>query len=250
MISRKARRFRPSSGGHVPLLALALVAVASLSGPLAGQTAPPPPENLEATAVSSTRVDLGWSPPDDLGDLTLSHYNVYRDGTRVASTSDTIYADTDLQPATTYRYYVTAVSSLGAESEPSDDVVVTTSDATPPTVPEDLRTTAVESTRVELAWSASSDPESGVDHYRVFRDGSGVATTDSTSFSDGGLEPGTTYSYRVSAVNGDGLESDRSDSTTVTTEASSSPGDPGDGDSGGEADSVPPAPPTGVRVER
>lgn len=229
------------------LLALAMLIV--MPGDyLAAQSQPPPPEDLEATAAGPTQVDLRWSPPerdendgDDDDDFTgsISHYNVYRDGERVASTEETSFSDTEVEPDTRYTYRVTTVSNSRIESEPSEKAKATTPplDTTPPTIPENLRTTAVESTRVDLAWSASSDPESGVDHYRVLRDGSGIGTTVDTLFSDTGLEAGTTYDYRVSAVNGDGEESGLSEAVSVTTDGVEEP------------DTVPPAPPTDLRVE-
>lgn len=203
-------------------------------------TVPPTvPRDLEATPVDPRRVELTWSASED--ELSpVDHYRVFRDGSSVGTTAETVFTDGGLEPSTTYTYRVSAVDTAGNESEPSDPAEATTPaepDTTPPTIPEELRTTAVESTRVDLAWSASRDDESGVDHYRVFRDDSGIGTTVDTSFSDGGLEPGTTYSYQVSAVNGDGEESGLSEPLSVTTDGSD------------ERDTTPPAPPTDLRVE-
>jgi chitodextrinase len=61
------------------------------------------------------------------------------------------------------------------------------------------------------------DEESGISNYRVFRDGSEVATPQDAGFQDTGLAAGTTYSYRISAVNAAGLESELSAAASATT---------------------------------
>lgn len=80
-------------------------------------------------------------------------YNVYRNGTKVASglTSKT-YTDTDLTPETTYEYYITAENEYG-ESEPSNIVTVTT-DAPhePPESPKNVVSTGKTDTTVDLSW--------------------------------------------------------------------------------------------------
>ena len=83
-------------------------------------------------------------------------------------------------------------------------------DTTPPPAPTGLTATAVGSGQINLAWSASTD-NVGVTGYRVERcQGAGctsfaqVATPSGTSFSDTGLAQGTSYSYRVRAVDAAG----------------------------------------------
>ncbi|UCF19377.1 MAG: hypothetical protein JSU87_15850 [Gemmatimonadota bacterium] len=90
-------------------------------------------------------------------------------------------------------------------------------DLTAPSTPTDLIAAAVTSTRIDLSWSAASDPQSGISQYRVYRDGTLVGTSGPPAFSDIGLAPSTAYSYRVSAVNGDDLEGPLSDQASATT---------------------------------
>ena len=79
-------------------------------------------------------------------------------------------------------------------------------DATPPTVPTHLSAVGVSDSQVDLAWTAANDPESGIDHYNVYRhDGADyvlIGTSPTATYSDTGLGAATGYSYRVSAVNG------------------------------------------------
>ena len=85
-------------------------------------------------------------------------------------------------------------------------------DTTPPTVPTGLAAEAVVSPdlRVELTWDASSEPQSYVDHYVIYRNGLPHATTPATGYSDTSVLAVTPYSYRVAAVNRDGYASDLS----------------------------------------
>ena len=99
-------------------------------------------------------------------------------------------------------------------------------DDTPPATPQNLGGAAASDSVIDLSWSASFDAESGISNYNVYRDGELVAQPADNSFSDSGLSESTTYSYQVSAVNGAGMESEKSEAASATTLASSPPGDP------------------------
>ena len=108
-----------------------------------------------------------------------------------------------------------------------DDVIVAdalvTGDVTPPTVPQDLRTTSIAGNRVDLEWSASTD-DTDVAGYGVYRGGTliGSVPGSQTSFSDTSVTPLTTYSYTVDAVDPGNNRSAQSspplDVTTPTTD--------------------------------
>ena len=93
-----------------------------------------------------------------------------------------------------------------------------TPDTTPPSVPQNLTAAAASQTQVNLSWSASTD-NVGVTGYKVFRNGTQVATPTGTSFSDTGLSPATTYTYNVAAVDAAGNTSAQSSSASATTQA-------------------------------
>ena len=76
-------------------------------------------------------------------------------------------------------------------------------------------------TRVNLAWSASTD-NIGVTGYRIFRDGTQIGTATSTSYADTTTQASTTYSYHIVAVDAAGNISDASNTATATTPAPSS----------------------------
>jgi len=93
----------------------------------------------------------------------------------------------------------------------------------PPSAPTGLVATAISSAGIDLSWNDTSDNESS---FKIERspDGAPLAFTphdtvnaDVTSYSDTGLDPLTTYWYRVSAFNDDG-DSDYSNETSATTD--------------------------------
>ncbi|UJG40361.1 MAG: lamin tail domain-containing protein [Candidatus Heimdallarchaeum aukensis] len=94
-------------------------------------------------------------------------------------------------------------------------------DTTPPAKVTDLTATPISSSQIDLSWTANT--EGDLSYYKIYRDGVFIAQTTTTDYSDTGLEPSTTYTYEVSAVdtsNNEGVKSDPVSATTdsVTTE--------------------------------
>ena len=89
-------------------------------------------------------------------------------------------------------------------------------DTTPPTKPQGVEATAITDTRVVVTWMASSDA-SPIGGYKVFRDGEEIGMTATTSFTDTGLAPLTTYFYRVMAIDVATNQSELSDEVQATT---------------------------------
>jgi hypothetical protein len=73
-----------------------------------------------------------------------------------------------------------------------------------PTTPTGVDATAVDSSTIAVSWSASTDSVSGVAFYRVYQDGSLVATTASTAWDATGLDAGQTCSFYIVAVDAAG----------------------------------------------
>ncbi len=101
-------------------------------------------------------------------------------------------------------------------------------DTTPPSAPGNLRSTAVTSSSVALAWDASTD-NVGVTGYEVYRGGTLVTTVTGTSHTDTGLTAATSYTYTVRARDAAGNRSPASNALTVTTSGGNTgvPGQPG-----------------------
>ena len=188
----------------------------------------PGPSSLQATAVSSSRIDLSWSKVNT--GQVVEYRLYYADGTLVASlpASQTSYSDTGLQSWTEYRYYITGATSSGNESGPSNIASARTLDGSPPTAPGNFNGTALSATQISLSWSAASDPQSGIDEYVVSRGGSEIGRTSSLAYQDNGLAPDQQYSYQVSAVNGQGDEGAKAGPISVKTLTTPPPDPPRD----------------------
>ena len=107
------------------------------------------------------------------------------------------------------------------------------SDTTPPSTPANLSASAVSSSQIHLSWTASTD-NVGVTGYRVFRGGTQVGTSTTTTYSDTGLAASTTYSYTVAAYDAAGNLSAQSQPASATTSA------------GGGSDTTPPSTPANL----
>ncbi|WHY17218.1 discoidin domain-containing protein [Paenibacillus sp. G2S3] len=103
-----------------------------------------------------------------------------------------------------------------------------TGDNQAPSAPANLTATVVSSNGINLSWTASTD-NVGVTGYEIYRGGSQVGNTATTSFSDTGLTPATAYSYTVKAKDAAGNVSTASNTATATTQA-------GGGGTGGALD--------------
>ena len=196
------------------------------TAPLAGSSSSSPPSKvngLQVTGVTSSTVDLAWNAsPDEDGDTY--RYSIYRGSQLAGTTKATNFKDTELAAGTTYSYQVSAVTQDGVEGPKSFKKTATTEVPVPdkPSKVVGLATGSVTSSSIDLSWNASGDPDSGSYRYRIYRNGKLVATKSSTSFRDAGLESGTTYRYRVSAINQDGIEGPKSIEETGTTTSQSS----------------------------
>jgi hypothetical protein len=164
------------------------------------------PAFVTARPRSSTVIRVSWGEV-----LGATGYDVQRSTSgaagwaTVATTRDdvTAYTDAGLSPEATYFYRVLVLLEDGAAAPPSDVVSATTLvDPPSPTV---LEVTSKTRTSIDLAWDDVADESS----YLIERSDDGetgwipIGTTgqDVTSYTDEGLEPDTTYHYRVVATN-------------------------------------------------
>lgn len=108
-------------------------------------------------------------------------------------------------------------------------------DTTAPSAPGSLRSTAVTSSSVSLAWNASTD-NVGVTGYNVYRGSTLAATVTGTSATVSGLTASTSYSFTVKATDAAGNLSAASNTLTVSTSAS------GGGGGGGTSSTLATAP--------
>lgn len=168
-------------------------------------TVPPSaPTNLRARDITETGVTLTWDGTSQPIDgwvvsrrLAGGRYSV------VGRTTSPTFQDGGLELGRTYTFIVQAEASDGTLSPPSNEVVVVPRDG-PPTAPTGVQVADTGAGgQLRVLWAANPEPD--VVTYRVERaSGSGgwalIATLGTTSYLDGGLSNGTTYRYRVVAV--------------------------------------------------
>ena len=173
--------------------------------PAVDTTAPTVPQNVVATAISISQVNLTWTASTDSGGAGLAGYRIFRGVVQIATTTQNSYSDTGLTAGTAYTYTVRAYdhatpANVSADSSPPVSVTTLALDTTAPTVPQNLMATAVSPTQVNLTWTASTDSGgAGLAGYRLLRDGVQIATTATTNYIDMGRIASTTYTYAVRA---------------------------------------------------
>lgn len=183
------------------------------SGFVGGTPPPPPamPTGLVATTRSGLRIDLAWI--DNASNESRIEIERCRgagctDFARIASrgANTSFYSDAGLEPSTTYSYRVRAGNSGGASDYSN---VAAAATAAPLAAPGAVSATAVSPTQIDLAWTDPGDTETGTYIERCVGAGctdfSWIASLGAnvTSYSDPGLMPSTSYSYRLLAFNQD-----------------------------------------------
>jgi len=90
-------------------------------------------------------------------------------------------------------------------------------DATPASVPAAPTLVSQSLDSISISWPASTDAESGIARYNVYRDGVFHRATMTPALVEIGLPDGTEYEYRIAAVNGAGIESGQSELLSTST---------------------------------
>ena len=202
-----------------------------------GGSAPGAPTGLTATS-GNAQVALTWT-----ASTGATSYNIYRsttsggEGTTAIATSTTAsYTNTGLTNGTKYYYTVAAVNVSGTSAQSTE------ASATPqvplPGTPTGLAATAG-SGQVALTWSSTSNAAT----YNVYRGTSagGESTTPittgltGTSYTDTSVTNGTTYYYKVAAVNAAGTSGQSNEASATPPAAGGSTSGPVSIDCGGAA---------------
>ncbi|MDR2245971.1 MAG: fibronectin type III domain-containing protein, partial [Treponema sp.] len=160
-----------------------------------------PPTEVSAAAADSSSITVSWKEVSG-----ASGYRVYRSAEHYGSydpvgedlpSTTTSWTDTGLEPNTAYYYYVSAYNANG-EGAGASVVSATTKIGTPSGV----SAAAADSSNIKVSWNQVS----GASYYKVYRSASsdGVYSSTgthitSTTWIDTGLQPNTTYYYKVSA---------------------------------------------------
>jgi cellulose 1,4-beta-cellobiosidase len=182
--------------------------------------APTAPTGVTAGTVTATTVPLTWTASTD--NTAVTGYDIYRGTTLAGTSTTTSFTATGLTADTAYSFTVRAKDAAGNVSSPSTALAVRTStsttpgDTTAPTAPSGLVASAVAQTTATISWTAATD-NVGVTGYEIFRDGTSVGTSTTTSFAATGLTAATAYSFTVKAKDAAGNVSPSSTALAVTT---------------------------------
>ncbi|NDD63326.1 MAG: hypothetical protein EBZ36_05020, partial [Acidobacteria bacterium] len=169
---------------------------------------PAVPTNLSVTPITSSQLRLSWND----NSLTEAGFRIRRRADLVSpetvigivpagNTATANYTDNNLRSGTTYYYTVTAYDENG-ESLPTSSANARTPDAFP-LAPSGVTATAVSASRVDISWTDNSDNEASFVVQRRkgvggYADVSALLPANTTTFSNTtGLEPETTYTYRI-----------------------------------------------------
>ncbi len=176
---------------------------------------PSPPSGLSAAASSFTSITLAWEASTD--NVSVKNYEVFRNGQKTGSTSDTQYECKRLIPGTVYTFHVKAYDKAGnASAESSRISARTVPDLQAPTTPTGLKAASVTVAEANLIWTPSSDNVK-VKGYEIFRDGAKIGTTTKTSYCSKSLAPGKSYEYAVRASDASGNLSKNSSTLRIST---------------------------------
>jgi hypothetical protein len=195
--------------------------------PEAPSTAPATPTEVTATAVA-TSATVAWAAPANNGGSAITGYKVtpYREGVAQApvnvaagATSTTIG---ELPVGSSYTFTVIAVNSVGQSAESAPSNAVTPTAATAPGSPTAV-SAAGKSSGASVSWTApGANGGSAITGYKVTPYLEGVARTPiatgstATTLTVNGLANGSSYTFKVAAINAIGTGAESGASAAVT----------------------------------
>ncbi|MGH9079401.1 MAG: fibronectin type III domain-containing protein, partial [Acidimicrobiales bacterium] len=182
---------------------------------------PSTPGSVTALASSSTSIQVDWAPSTEKAPGTIVSYLVYRNASQTpvawVSGNNASFLDTTVVPGTKYTYQIVAVDNSNLQSSRGGSNSVAT-----PSAPGNVAATATSGTSVQLNWTASSETGGSIQSYEISRNGTVInpdnpVPASSTSYTDTTAQPGTTYTYAVTALDKVGGQSTPASSNPVTT---------------------------------
>ena len=192
------------------------VAVSATTQAAKDSISPTQPGAISVSNITSSSAQLTWASSSD--NVHVMGYRILRGAVgvplsalvQIATTEETnTYAATNLRANTAYQFAVLALDASNNLST-ARTVTFTTAASSDITAPEPPSSSSVSakifsSSRIDLVWAASTS--SDVSGYQIFRDGTLVGEVYlplRRYYSDNGLAPSTTYSYRIRTIDSAG----------------------------------------------
>ncbi len=179
----------------------------------AGNGGPPTASFTASTSSVTAGLPVSFTDTSTGGAIAWS-WNFGDTGTSSAQNPSHSWAT-----AGTYTVTLIATNAYGP-SAPATAQIDVVADTAAPSTPGNLTATPVSGTRIDLAWTASTD-NVGMTGYRIYRDGNPapIATVSGATltYQDLAVAPGTQYSYAVDAIDAAGNASTQTNSVSATT---------------------------------
>lgn len=168
-----------------------------------------------------THIQLNWSGYDEVANGNdIQRYDIYLSTTTfndVSSMNSSAnvpagtfqYQFAGLERGTTYYIAVVAADQGGNTLSTVSPIAVTATDTIAPENPAGISVTDSQSTSLSITWQASPDSAGDLAGYRLYVDSEDAKELGSATLTHSltGLDPATSYSLRISAIDGTGNES-------------------------------------------
>ena len=179
-------------------------------------TAPTAPGTVTISNIAATTATASWGAATDAGGVAGYEYSL-NGGSSWTNVGNTLTVNLGgLIGETQYTFSVRAYDGAGNRG-PSSSSTFTTA-AVVPSTPTGLSATVAGDNQVNISWNASSDSGGpGLAGYKIYRDGTQIGTSSSTSYSDTGVTPFNTYTYTVAAYDTHGTTSGQSAAASAST---------------------------------
>ena len=168
------------------------------------------PPTLEV--LGSTQIRVTWTPPR-LPNGVISSYILYQNDIAVFTAIGFTHTTTNLSPFTSYSFYVEVCNQAGCAS--SVTVTAVTNQAPPQGVAPPILT-VLGPTAIQVSWSAPTQPNGIISRYEIRRRLLNIPVTEIPqyvggpsvfTFPNSGLDPFTSYEYRLLVSNAAGATS-------------------------------------------
>jgi len=189
--------------------------------------APHPPTQLNATAVTGTKIFLVWNAPINATQDNVTGYKLESSPACsssfhfLANTTAPVFLSTGLINGTCYQFRVSAINSIGISNQSN---IATATTLSAPSAPTNLVASAVSSSKINLYWNApANNGGTQITSYNILKSLCAVGTititnthNSNTTYSDTGLVSNTCYEYNIEAVNAIGTSPSTPNATATT----------------------------------